>query len=59
MRKRNNAIDVLKFLFSLLILFYHAIYVISPDSVKIYPGGGYWRRIFLRGFGIFNGSFCF
>ena len=41
MEKRNNAIDILKFLFSLLILIYHAIYVISPDSVKIYPGGGY------------------
>lgn len=40
MEKRNNAIDILKFLFSLLILIYHAIYVISPDSVKIYPGGG-------------------
>lgn len=59
MEKRNNAIDILKFLFSLLILIYHAIYVISPDSVKIYPGGVYWRRIFLRGFRFFNGLFCF
>ena len=60
MKKRNNAVDVMKFIFSLLILFYHTIYVISPDSIKIYPGGGVYRcRVFLCGFWLFDGLFCF
>lgn len=40
-RTRNNALDFLKFVFAILILLYHSVYVFQTDNVKIYPGGGY------------------
>jgi len=39
--ERNQTLDILKFIFALLIVYYHAIYVINPDSLGIYPKGGY------------------
>ena len=59
MRKRNNAIDILKFVFSLLILFYHAVYVVQADHANIPRGGVYWRRVFFHRIRFFDGAFCF